>query len=227
MDKLVNTTPDFNALQPTLSEQIAEWLANEIVSERLAPGERINEYQLAQRLGTSRGPLREAIRILKSQGLISLVPRRGAIVTQLSEDEVSQLFDIRIALVGLAARLAATNCDEAMAKRFNEHLAAMHAAIDDPEAYAKFRHAVGAEIIHGSGNAHLAEMIESFALRIGRYGRLGLLTPTRRAQSFDNWTALIKAIIGRDPDEAERRQRKLATANRDEVLRVLRERREA
>lgn len=92
-----------------LSEQIADYLGTQIIKRELKPGERIKEAKLAQELGVSRGPVREALYILESRQLVEMVPRRGARVSQMSHAYVDWLYDIIAELYGLAARKAAEN----------------------------------------------------------------------------------------------------------------------
>ena len=92
-----------------LNQQIAEYLGTRIISGELASGERILEARLARELGVSRGPIREALRLLESRGLVIMVPRRGARVTPLSPSYAEWLYDILIELHSLTARLAAEN----------------------------------------------------------------------------------------------------------------------
>jgi DNA-binding GntR family transcriptional regulator len=97
---------DFKASH-NLDEQIAEHVGAQIISGERAPGERILEARLARELGVSRGPVREALRLLESRGLVTLAPRRGARITPLSSSYVEWLYDILIELHSLTARLAA------------------------------------------------------------------------------------------------------------------------
>ena len=92
-----------------LDEQIADYLTAQIIRRELAPGQRIPESTLALELGVSRGPVREALRKLEPKGLVKLIPRRGARVTDLSPSYVDSLYDILIELYTLTARLAAQN----------------------------------------------------------------------------------------------------------------------
>ena len=91
----------------TLSDQIAQVLRNAILTGDLRGGERLIESAVAERMGVSRAPVREAILALKGQGLVSAVPRKGAFVTRWSRTDVEELFTLRVALEGLAVRLAA------------------------------------------------------------------------------------------------------------------------
>lgn len=92
-----------------LDEQIAEYLSAQIIRGEMEPGERILEARLAEELGVSRGPIREALRILERKRLVKLVPRRGAKVTEISVEYIEWLYDILYELYSLVARRAAEN----------------------------------------------------------------------------------------------------------------------
>jgi DNA-binding GntR family transcriptional regulator len=92
-----------------LDEQIAEYLSAQIIQGKLEPGERILEARLAEELGVSRGPIREALRILERKRLVKLIPRRGARITELSAAYIEWLYDILNELYSLVARRAAEN----------------------------------------------------------------------------------------------------------------------
>ncbi len=211
-------------LHRTMPSQIADWIAAEIVAERLAPGQRINEKQLSERLGISRAPLREALRMLETRGMVTIAPQRGARVTLLSRDETVQLFEIRAVLVGLAAREVARRWDARLERTLAPCLDVLERTLDDPAGYARASSEAALAIAHASGNPRLAEMIRSFALQIGRYTRLGLSTRARRDRSIANWRALFDAFRSGDPVSAESLQRLLATENRDAALRILADR---
>src|SRR5690606_860114 len=93
------------ALTRSLPEQIAARLSERIVAGAYEPGRRIMEQAIAAEFAVSRGPVREALRILERDGLVTILPRRGAIVTNLSIAEVKEIFDIRAMLNGLRDRL--------------------------------------------------------------------------------------------------------------------------
>ena len=92
-----------------LCAQIAEYLSTQIIKGELKSGERIKEAKLAQELGVSRGPIREALHVLEKKRLVEMRPRRGARVTQMSASYATSLYDIIVELYGLAARKAAEN----------------------------------------------------------------------------------------------------------------------
>ena len=96
--------PPTAGLAYSLPEQIAERIAEGIIDESYPPGSRLKEVELAKAFGVSRAPVREALRILETQKLVRLTPQKGALVTQLSTDELTELFAIRAALMGLSIR---------------------------------------------------------------------------------------------------------------------------
>lgn len=88
----------------TIPEQIADHVSNAIVNGEYRDGERIREQELATLYGVSRGPVREAIRALEQRGLVNFFPRRGAYVVNVTLDTIVEIFNVRAALMGLAAR---------------------------------------------------------------------------------------------------------------------------
>jgi DNA-binding GntR family transcriptional regulator len=204
--------------------QIADALAVDIIQERYAPGDRLNEVLIAAHWGVSRAPVREALRILETRGLVAIAPQRGARVTALSLEEVEQLFEIRAVLVGLAARRTASSMNAEAARRLDALLAKLEHALGSAERYQQASAAAAIEISRMSGSPPLAEMIVSFAHRIGRYARIGLASRTRRSRSIANWRTLVEAMQAGDAERAEGINRRLALENRDEAMRVLRQR---
>src|SRR5271154_3498632 len=113
-------TTTFNWLQAqgtsrtlTLPEQIAEKVGSAIIEGRFEAGDRIQEQDLAARFEVSRGPVREALRILEKEGMIQILPRRGAQVTRLDIEEVNNVCEIRANLIALAVKLMTARADKA------------------------------------------------------------------------------------------------------------------
>lgn len=121
-----------------LHEAVAARLRDMIVEGRLAPGERLNERELCEQLGISRTPLREAFRVLATEGLIALPPNRGAQVVKLSAEDVRDTFDVMGALEGLSGELACrhvTDADIAALRVMHAEMVACHARGDLPNYY--------------------------------------------------------------------------------------------
>lgn len=202
----------------TLPLQIADRLANGIVEEQFAPGERLKETELSAAFGVSRATIREALRILENRGLATIQPQHGAHVAKLSRQELEDMFDIRIVLLGLASRTVAERLTADHARRLQDALAALMAAREDASAYAGASARMSLLMADLSGNGQLAEHLKSFAQHIGRYARLGFVTAARREQSLRSWRKLLKAILARDGQAAESLHRKLSQANRAAAL---------
>ena len=99
--------PNLQTPNSTLAEQVLHAIQAAIVDGDLAPGSKLKEPDLARAYGTSRGPLREAIRQLEARGLVQLTPHAGARVTDLSVKQLLDIYELREALEGMACRLAA------------------------------------------------------------------------------------------------------------------------
>ncbi len=113
-----------------LAHGICEQLQQLIYSGEIAPGERLNEAALAQRMGTSRGPIREAIRTLTGIGLVVAVRNRGVFVRQISVREMLEIYELRAMLFGFAAQQAAEHLNDGDKQLFEQLLAGMDAACE-------------------------------------------------------------------------------------------------
>ena len=121
-----------------LHQAVAARLRDMIVEGQLAPGERLNERELCEQLGISRTPLREALRVLATEGLIVLPPNRGAQVVKLSAEDVRDTFTVMGALEGLSGELACryvTDADIVALRTMHEEMVACHARGDLPNYY--------------------------------------------------------------------------------------------
>lgn len=217
-------SPSPSAQTLSLPEQIAERIGNAIIQGSYEPGARIQEQEVADQFQVSRGPVREALRILERDGLVQIHARRGAQVTQLNVGEVNDLFEVRISLLGLAARLAAEQRDPEFMARLRagaERLAEI-AKQGDADAYtsAVYRHNL--MLAEASGNRFLRNLVFSLAHQTLRYARLGLSTTKRRAQSVRNWRLLAAAVQGKDPKAAQEAAEKLVRDSRDTAVKLLR-----
>ena len=99
-------------LNPNLREQVYDIIKNMIVHREIAPGEKINEEQIAKQTGVSRTPIREALCRLDNEKIIEMIPRKGAFVIRQSEETVREVLEIREVLEGLVTRLATIHIDE-------------------------------------------------------------------------------------------------------------------
>ncbi|QZY50909.1 GntR family transcriptional regulator [Leucobacter tenebrionis] len=137
-----------HAAEPGLpqGERVYEWVRDRIIDGRLPTGSRVREREVAEQLGVSRIPIREAFPRLEAEGYIRTLPRRGAVVAPMALDDVIELFDVRASLEVLAARLAAARC---AAGASGESLIAALAAAERAVASGR-----GAEIADATSDFH-------------------------------------------------------------------------
>ncbi len=212
-------------LTQSLPEQIAARLSERIVSGAYAPGQRFMEQAVAAEFAVSRGPVREALRLLEKDGLVTILPRRGAQITNLSIAEVKEIFDIRAVLNGLRDRLIAEDPGrlrilpvlEAEVAKLTR-LSRDAASGDD---YVETVSRLNRILTHASSSKRLKTILGSLALQTVRYSQLGLSTPQRRKQSVQHWQQLLKAIRDGDGAEAERIARQRVLDSRDAAVRQL------
>ena len=211
----------------SLAEQIATRLSERIVTGVYAPAQRVMEQAIAGEFQVSRGPVREALRLLEKDGLVTILARRGAQVTKLTIDEVREIFDIRAMLNGLRDRAIAEDPDRARNLPLLEKEVAKltrlarEAAQGDAyvEAVAQLNRRLGQML----RNRRLKAILDSLALQTLRYSQLGLSTPQRRRQSVQHWQKLVKAIRDGDGVEAERIARQRVNDSRDAAIARLQE----
>ena len=149
-------------------EEIREKLIEDILGGKLAPGARIVETRIAQQFGVSQGPVREALRDLELFGFVVSSPFRGTQVRQISTDDLLEIYPIRAALEGVAARTAALKIDEPTLARLDELIGSMHeaAASDDPHAQANLDGDFHHLIIKAAGNRMLEHAWQTMRLSI-------------------------------------------------------------
>jgi len=182
---------------------VVDQLREDILARRLSPGVRLVESDLTARFAVSRGPVREALRRLAAEGLIEHTPNRGALVRRLTRREIQELFQIRLELEGLAARLAAESVDPSERERFANAIRPIFAqgarqACDYLQENAAFHEA----IMRLAGNRQLRDlsMRLHLPLILAQVGET--LTPDALCASVAEHRAIAKAILASDPQAA-------------------------
>lgn len=180
---------------------VADYLSDAILNGRFAPGQRLVEAELTNNLGVSRGPVREAFRRLSAEGLIEIVPNRGAVVRRLSIVEALELFDIRIELEALAVRLAADNMkDPSIRKTFEAaimpiwNLEPRHSTAEYLQENQSFHTAVMA----AAGNGQLIKLNQQMHLSLIMAQISSSLTSHVIAASLHEHRMIASAIRSRD-----------------------------
>jgi DNA-binding GntR family transcriptional regulator len=151
-----------------LSIAVTAKLRDMIIEGNLAPGARLNERVLCEQLAVSRTPLREAFKTLEVEGLIAILPNRGAIVVEMSAVDIAQTFDVMAALEGLSGQLACAHIDDdgvTELKAMHVEMLAAHARRDLP-TYYRINHAIHDGINKAAGNAVLTTTYTQINARI-------------------------------------------------------------
>jgi DNA-binding GntR family transcriptional regulator len=183
-----------------LRELVLEAIREAIKNGTLQPRERLMEIQLADDLGVSRTPVREALRKLEQEGFIVMVPRKGAYVSDLSMKDVADVFEIRAALDGLAGGLAAERITEDELELMERMLVEKGEAINQNdidklvEADTRFHEAM----YMASRNERLSNIISNLREQIQRFRLTSLSVPGRREDSLKEHRQILEAIQARD-----------------------------
>ncbi|MEV6636252.1 GntR family transcriptional regulator [Actinoplanes sp. NPDC051470] len=186
----------------SLVELALDRLSREILSGRVEPGERLVEEQLTRQLGISRGPLREALRLLAQQGLVEHIPRRGARVATLSDEDVRELYEIRDLLERHVASALPPVLDLAGLRGAVE---VMRKATEtgDRFATAEAHRRFHVEVVALSGNRQLTALFESILVRLQLYMAVNLAREAEAADAADGvlrHERLLAAVESGDQD---------------------------
>ncbi len=192
----------------SLVDIVAERIEAAIISGQLEPGAKLSEQGLAASLGVSRGPLREAIRRLEGRKLLERTPNIGVRVARLSLKDLHQILEVREALEGMAAGLAArhmTDADIAALRKLIEGHGRQKGLQEGTGYYQEAKDEdFHVRIAEGSGNARLLQMLSGdlyYLLRAYRYR--SSTKPGRARDAFAEHSAIVEAIASRDPARAE------------------------
>lgn len=187
-----------------LAVPIATLLREAIFDQRLRPGERIVERQLAEQWNVSRAPLREAIKQLSAEGLLVVSPHRGASVREVSKKELTELFLVREMIEVTAVRIAAERATESDLIRLQTLVNAMKTAAErrDPPTFSTLGLAFHDELVGLAKNDTLVEMYDVVKLRFRRYQFLLVALPDVPRSSATEHERILAAIRAKDGNRA-------------------------
>jgi DNA-binding GntR family transcriptional regulator len=194
-----------------------------ILNGHFAPGERINENKLASELGTSRGPIREAIRALEGTGLVVSIRNRGSFIRRLSVREVREVYEIRSALFGLAGKLLAERITDDQLQRLTKFVVEMEEASKqrDFETYYPLNLAFHEFIVDAAGNTMLAQQYRAFVKKLHLFRARSLVQGGGLTVSNKEHREMLSAIAARDPVWAHEAHCRHVAAARDRLLSVV------
>mgnify|MGYP006272314499 CR=1 FL=1 len=196
---------------PTLREQVAEKLRNAIASGQFAPGERLVERRLCELTGVSRPSVREALRELEGDGLITSVPNRGLIVAIVTEAQASSIYEVRAVLEGLIVKLFTERANAEQMKALAEAAKTLQAAYAKGKLATLFsaKNAFYDVLLEGSGNDTAKQMLRSIHTRVSQLRMTSLADPSRSKESAKEIREIFTAIQAGKAEEAA----KLSTAH--------------
>jgi DNA-binding GntR family transcriptional regulator len=190
----------------TLWQRVHDHLRDQILSGDLEPGTELTELTLSEQLGVSRGPIREALGRLASQGLVTVRPRRGAVVRSLSKEEFIELYQVREALEMMAVRLAVPQLRDEDFAALQDLIDTMarHAERDEVEEFFDANMAFHARLLDASGNGMLQEFYGQLLGQLGRYRLRSLTLRGNLRRSVAEHAAILRAAKRGDADRAAR-----------------------
>lgn len=220
--------PEGAALQkltdhPSLQERAYEALRDAILRKEFEPGQRLLEVELAELLGISRSPVREAVRRLQQDGLIETRPRAGIFVVSITRQEIDDVFRIRAALEGTAAALAAQRGTEHEFESMEGMLAEMETAVtrgDSEKAIEesdRFHRAIHA----AARSPRLFSLLDQIYSQVMHFRSLTLRVPGRGPQAARGHAQIVEALRARDTGVAENLMRGHIDEARLSLLRLL------
>jgi len=204
----MNATDDALTILRTrsLSGVLEREIEKAILGGEIPPGKRVNENLLATRFGTSRGPVREALRALEGLGLVELIPNRGVFIRQPAVEEAIEIYDVRTVLFGLAGKLLAARITDAEIARLKGYLEQMEAAARsrDFDRYYPLNLAFHEFIIDACGNATLAAQYRGLVKKLHLFRARSLVQGGGLEVSNLEHREMVEAVTARDPERAQR-----------------------
>lgn len=187
-----------------LRELVFEAIRQAIIDGTLEPGQRLMETQLAEELGVSRTPVREAIRKLELANFVVMIPRRGAYVADISLKDISEVFEIRGALEALAAELAAERASEEEIEQLERLLVEIGKSIEkrDVEALVALDTEFHDLLYRASRNERLEQLLSQLREHIQRFRTETLSHPARMKVALEEHRQIVEALAARDGDLA-------------------------
>ncbi len=153
----------------TVKDSVVKTLRDEIISGDLVPGQYLRLEEIAARYDVSTTPVREALRDLEAEGLVTIFPHRGAVVTQLSPGELQDIYDIRVVLEEMATRLAVPLMTEDNLAELTSLVDQMESNIDDVVSVVELNHQFHLALYAASGRSHLCELNRILRYRTQHY----------------------------------------------------------
>lgn len=182
--------------------QVLDNLRQAIVQRQLAPGQRLIERELIELTGVSRTSIREALRELAAEGLVTAIPNKGTVVTSVSAEEARQLYEVRSALEGMAGRLFALNASPAQRTALMRALNRVERLAEKNAPILAAKDAFYDVLFEGGGNEALRGVVAGLHARVSVLRSLSLSVPGRTGHTLAELRAIVEAAVAGDADAA-------------------------
>jgi len=187
-----------------LYEEVAELLRQRIFNRELAPGSWIDELKLADEYGISRTPLREALKVLATEGLVTMKVRRGAYVTEVSDSDLADVYHLLALLESDAAEVVAAKASPAQLKELQGLHNELEKAVTDRERFFEINEAFHMRLLEIANNRWRDQMVADLrkVMKLNRHN--SLLKSGRIEESLLEHRAIMAALVARNPEETAR-----------------------
>ncbi len=189
----------------TLPHRVYLLLEDAILRGKIKQGDRLIEDDLSTVMGVSRAPIREAFRLMEKEGLIKIIPRKGAIVSSVSREDVAEIYEVSSVLEGLAARLFCERATETELKKMKKICRDMETQIEKKNLlkYRKLNRDFHEVFINGCANKKIKEVYGSFQKQIHWFQNVSLSSQGRPEISLKEHKSILDAFLKKDCDAAE------------------------
>lgn len=190
----------------SMSEKVYQRIKSDILENKLKPGEKLIEENLANEFNVSRTPVREALKQLDQDGLITYYPRRGSVVSQISMKDAQELYEIREVLEGLAIRRICMEVNSHNIKILEDIITSMDKAIEsnDYSSMERLHRNWTEATLEMTNNELLKSYLLSVTKNLGRLRKISLYRPVQSIDAYKETKDMYNAIANNDPDESER-----------------------
>lgn len=198
---------DLSLSPRALYQDVAELLRQRIFNRELAPGSWIDELRLAEEYGISRTPLREALKVLATEGLVTMKVRRGAYVTEVSDTDLADVYHLLALLESDAAAVVASKASDAQLKELQGLHNELEKAVTQRERFFEINEAFHMRLLEIANNRWRDQMVADLrkVMKLNRHN--SLLKSGRLEESLAEHRALMAALAARDGDAAAQRMR--------------------
>lgn len=207
----------------SLSVKVFEVLEREILNGTYSPGDQLVESKISSELGVSRTPVREALKQLELDSLVTTIPNKGTFVVGISTDDIKDIYTIRIAIEGISAMWAAERIGEEQIKELEnlvelqEFYSAKNEILQIVQLDTKFH-----EIIYDvSGSRTLRDTLKSFHMHVKRARETSFLSAGRTKTAVEEHREIFEAIASRNGELAKAIMEKHITNARDNILHII------